>query len=172
MAKFQVVVGGRRKSQTKRQVNEPEGDYKVEYDEGKKRAAANLAAVRKLTALLCRNFADEMVKAVRNQYKYCVLFRYNDDLSRGALENDTIDGISTKVILSGSWIPEALKYYPKEECKPIGRRIEEYITQKQFNGGVDHITKMPYHVSVFHYKKDNSVFPNGVIISRTGIAYK
>jgi hypothetical protein len=142
-------------------------------NEGDQEIYANIVKiVEKFTAKICRTFSDKMVESTRRNHRYVVLFKFNDDPTNGELLNDTIDGISTKEILSGSWINGAKHYFPPQKCKSVSNRITEYINDKKFNNGIDLVTKQKYNVSVFHYKHKESVFPNGIIISRDGIIYK
>ena len=166
MSKFQVVT--RRKSSRKSNSETrrpPLGDERLQ-------SAKDIKAVEWLSAHICREFTNAIVDAARNNYKYCYVFKYNDDPDRGELSNDSILGVDTKRILSGEWIPTAQKYFERERCKSIRRRLEEYIKQKPFNGGVDEETGHPYTVTVFYRKKEPSVFSNGVIVGRAGLTYK
>ena len=143
-----------------------------ENEEDQERYTNLVKTVEKFTAKICRTFSDKMVESTRRNHRYVVLFKYNDDPTHGELLNDTIDGISTKEILSGSWINRAKQYLPPQKCKSVSARITEYISDKKFNNGIDLVTKQKYNVSIFHYKNKDSVFPNGIIISRDGIIYK
>lgn len=131
-----------------------------------------LKVVEKFTAKICRTFSDKMVEATRNNNKYVILFKYNDDPEKGELFNDKIDDIPTKYILSGDWIRKARVFFPPQKCKSVGSRITEYISDKKFNNGIDIVSKQKYNVSIFHYKNKTSVFSNGIIVSRDGIVYK
>lgn len=144
----------------------------VDFDEEQEKQANIIKIIEKFTAKICRSFSDKMVEATRKNHKYCLLFKYNDDPERGELLNETIDGVSTKKILSGSWIPDAKRYFHSSKCRSVGHRISEYISDAKFNNGIDIVTKQKYNVAIFHYKNKDSVFPNGIIISRDGINYK
>ena len=143
-----------------------------ERDEDYLASAKYIKANDKLTAQCCRRYPDALVEATRNNYKYCYLFKYNDDTNRGEIRNETILGVSTKSLLSGEWIPTARKYFESEKCKPIGRRLEEFIKQKQFNNGIDEETGCAHTITTFWRKKEPSVFSNGIIVGRAGIQYK
>lgn len=147
---------------------------KTHYDneEEQERCAKIIKVVEKFVARICRTFTDKMVDATRNNHKYVILFRYNDDPTRGELVDDTIDDFSTKEILSGSWIKSAKRYFPPQKCKSVRDRIMEHIFNEKYNNGIDMVTKQKYNVSIFHYKKKDSVFPNGIIVSRDGIVYE
>jgi hypothetical protein len=147
-------------------------DVQPENEDDQEKYTNIIKVVEKFTAKICRTFSDKMVESTRRNHRYVVLFKFNDDPTHGELLNDTIDGISTKEILSGSWINKAKYYFPPQKCKSITSRINEYICDKKFNNGIDMVTKQKYNVSVFHYKNKDSVFPNGIIISRDGIIYK
>mgnify|MGYP006109775537 CR=1 FL=1 len=143
------------------------------YSEQEEAEMANLLKViEKFTAKICRTFSDKMVEATRNNNKYVILFKYNDDPDKGEFFNDKIDNISTKYILSGVWIRNAQKFFLPQKCKSVSSRILEYISDKKFNNGIDIVSKQKYNVSIFHYKNKNSIFSNGIIVSRDGIIYK
>ena len=112
-----------------------------------------------------------MVKTERENNKYCYLFKYNDDPDNGEVYGDTIDGLDTKYILSGKWIPLARQYFPAQSCLSVEQRLKEYINNKKFNNGIDPITGNSYRISIFFYKGSKSVFSNGIIISRDGLKY-
>ena len=120
---------------------------------------------------MCRDFVNNIVEAERTNKKYCYLFKYNDDPENGNVYNDTIDGIDTKYILSGKWIPIARQYFAPTSCISIEQRLNEYISDKKFNNGVDPVTGNKYRISVFYYKGSKSVFSNGIIVSRDGLKY-
>ena len=143
-----------------------------DYDQEQEKYANIIKIVEKFTARICRTFSDKMVESTRRDHKYVILFKYNDDPDKGELYNDTIDGIPTKEILSGSWIANAKKYFSAQKCRSVSSRINEYITDKKFNNGIDAVTNQKYNVSIFYYKNKDSIFSNGIIISRDGIIYK
>tara|TARA_B110000908_G_C10263603_1_gene461383 strand:- start:2947 stop:3435 length:489 start_codon:yes stop_codon:yes gene_type:complete len=147
-------------------------DVNSENEEDYDKYANIIKVIEKFTARICRTFSDKMVESTRKSHRYVVLFKYNDQSINGELLNDTIDGVSTKEILSGTWINGAKRYFAPAKCKSISNRITEYISDKKFNNGIDIVTKQKYTVSIFHYKNKDSVFPNGIIISRDGIIYK
>lgn len=147
-------------------------DNSRDYEEEIARQNRIMKAVEKLTAQVTRTFADKMIETIRKDHKYCVLFTYNDDPEAGEVFNDTIDDIPTKFLLSGDWVTQAKKFFVPIKCRTIGTRINAYITDKKFHNGVDPVTKQKYNASIFHYKSRDSVFKNGIIISRDGIIYK
>lgn len=169
--KFTVV--NRSKSYTNRKTSmiDDDKDYEDTYNADKERISKEIKIIEKFVARICRSFVDNMVKTERNNQKYCVLFKYNDDPDKGELYNDRIEGLDTKYILSGKWIPMARQFFDIKKCRSVKYRLSEYIKSKEFNGGVDPITDRPYQISVFHYKGGKSVFQNGIIISRDGISY-
>ena len=146
-------------------------NYEEHYNEDKQKITNELKIIDKFIARMCRSFADSMVVTERLGRKYCILFKYNDDPDRGEIYNDRIEGLDTKYILSGRWIPLAKQYYSPQKCRSVKQRIIEYIREKKYNNGIDPITERPYRVSVFHYKGSKSVFDNGIIVSRDGIDY-
>ena len=148
-----------------------DANYEETYNAEKVRITSELKIIDKFVARLCRNFCNLMVEAERNSRKYCYLFKYNDDPDRGEIFNDTIDGIDTKYILSGKWIPIAKQYFGSQKCHSIEHRLSDYIKDKKYNSGIDPVTNNPYRISVFHYKGPKSVFTNGIICSRDGHRY-
>jgi hypothetical protein len=173
MSKFTVVTK-RSQSYTKdraQRYNNRELNYEEEYNEEKQKIINELKIIDKFVVRLCRKFPNEIVATERYNRKYCYLFKYNDDPDKGEIYNDTIDGLDTKYILSGKWIPLARQYFPPKKCQSIENRLVEYITDKKFNNGIDPITDNPYRISVFHYKGSKSIFSNGIICSRDGLRY-
>lgn len=148
-----------------------EETYEKVYNEEKEQITAEVKIIDKFIARICRKFVDVMVEAERNNRKYAFLFKYNDDPDRGEIYNDTIEGLDTKYILSGKWIPLARQYLSSQKCRLIEHRLMDYIKDKKFNDGIDPITKQSYRISVFHYKGPKSVFENGIICSRDGLRY-
>ena len=172
MSKF-TVVQRRSKSYNRQKTNTINSDknYEEEYNEEKTKMAKELKIIDRFIIQLCRSFADKMVQTERENKKYCYLFKYNDDPDNGEIYSDTIDGLDTKYILSGKWIPIARQYFPIHACLSIEQRLKEYITDKKFNNGIDPITGNSYRISIFFYKGSKSVFNNGIIISRDGLKY-
>lgn len=144
----------------------------VDYDQELQKYTKIVKAVEKLTAQVTRTFSDNMIESIRRDHNYCVLFKYNDNPEYGEVYNDSIDGIPTKLLLSGEWINKAKNYLTPIKCRSIATRINDYITDKKFLNGIDPVTKQKYNVSVFYYKSKDSVFKNGIIVSRDGIIYQ
>ena len=172
MAKF-TVVQRRSKSYTRPKVDSRlfDKNYEEEYNEEKKRATKELKIIDRFVIQLCRKFADKMVQTERENKKYCYMYKYNDDPDNGEVFGDTIDGLDTKYILSGRWIPLARQYFPAHLCLSVEQRLKDYISDKKFNSGIDPVTGNVYRISIFYYKNKKSSFVNGIIISRDGIRY-
>lgn len=146
-------------------------NYEESYNEDKMRITNELKIIDKFVAKTCRGFINSIVEAERSGKKYCYLFKYNDDPDKGEIYNDTVEGLDTKYILSGEWIPLAKHYFPYRRCRSIETRLTEYFKDKAYNGGIDPVTNIPYRISVFYYKGPKSVFENGIICSRDGLRY-
>ena len=172
--KFTVVTSKRHRSHTRERPDASDNsdtNYETTYNEEKQKVANIIKVIDKFIAKLCRSFADNIIEATRNGHQYCYLFKYNDDPDRGELYNDTIEGLDTKYLLSGEWIPLAKQYVSHQKCKTIEYRLNNFIKDPKFNNGICPDTRLPYQVSVFHYKNEKSVFKNGVVVSRDGLKY-
>ena len=143
-----------------------EETFMEEYDKCKK----IMIAVDKIVTKSVRNIADSAIAAVKENSNIFYIFNFNDDESTGKLLNAKIDSISTRYLLSEEWGSIHQKFNNKP-YKSISQRIMDQLKTAKYNNGIDFITKKPYKISVFYYKKDTSKFKNGIMISRDGIIY-
>ena len=167
MSAFTVVT----KKTSKEKFLDNINNYEVQYNNEKNDTTNELKIIDRFIGILIRKIPDCIINANVQGNKYCYIFKYNDDPDNGEIVNDTIEGLDTKYILSGKWIPKAKKYFPFNRCRSIQQRISHFL-KTELNNGIDPDTKQPWNVSVFYYKKENSIFNNGIIISRDGIIYK
>lgn len=147
-------------------IDDYEETYMDEYEKCKK----IMAAVDKIVTKSIRAIADAAVEAVRDSSNIFYVFKYNDDETKGDILNNKIDGISTRYLLSEEW-RNLYKKFNTKPYKGIGQRVHEQLKNAKYNNGIDVVTKKPYKVSVFYYKRSTSKFDNGIMISRDGIIY-
>jgi hypothetical protein len=156
-------------------------NYDAYFAVNKAKAEAIVKTVDKFIINMCKSFQTEMIRAAQNGERYVMLFTYNDNPERGDLRNHQVKNtvrdalpeyFDTKYIMAGWW-QQFVKKYVKLSIKTasVEERVKAYINDKRFGGGIDIVTGQPYHVSVFWYKKSDSHFANGVLVSRNGINY-
>lgn len=76
----------------------------------------------------------------------------------------------TPRILTHSYERLVGAFYP-EENKSVKELLQERFNTPEFNNGIDPITLQPLHVCILTWKTPNSVFKNGIILSRDGVKY-
>lgn len=139
-------------------------DYDKFFKEENEECKKLLATIENFIGSICRSFADKAVQAVANGDKTFYLFTYDNNT------NNKIGDYATEYILKNDWVTIVQRYAPSIKIS-IEDRILKYIKTHRFNNGIDPITKKEYKISIFHYKKDKSLFKNGIMISRNGIQY-
>ena len=166
--KFTVVMKHKRRA-NRGPIDIPDEDYDRVYNDELKQCKELKRVIDTFISTICRNFSDKAIEAIRENSKDFYIYEYNDDTERGELYNNKIENYDTKYILQHQWMPLLERY-----CGPqttIESRILKYIKVSRFNNGVDPITKKDYKVSNFNYKRNESKFKNGILISRNGIQY-
>ena len=148
-----------------------EGDYEKVYMKDYAKAKRILTVIDRFIARICRDFSDKVIQAVKDNDNTFYLFKYNTNSKKGKTYNQHIENIPTAYILSGEWIDLVSKFFNYKNYRNIKSKILNNIKSNKYNNGIDPITDQKYTISIFHYKLNNSMFENGIMISRDGIEY-
>lgn len=145
-------------------------NYEETFDKECRESKKIVNTITTFLTTICRDFTDKVIEAASNDHKVVYLFDYNEDPERGEVYNDRIGDYSTSYILKEEWRPLIERYLPGYKLS-IKNNILKYINNSKFNNGKDPITNKEYKVSIMFYKRKESAFKNGILVSRNGIQY-
>ena len=167
MSKFQVVA---RRRSSKKISPEEEGDIK---EEERTQSLKDIKAADKLVALCCRRAPDSLVDATRNNYKYCYVYKYNDDPDRGELKNELIGGVSAKRLLSLESGSQLLRSITTERDASPSREDLRSSSDRS-SSTMESMKRLDVSTPLtpFTERKNHPFLSNGVIVGRAGLTYR